>query len=344
MPPKRSKRRLSSSSSQSAARAKIDNSPTITCTLCEVIIPAESEHIILRPCGCKTCTRCLIRAHADRGKCLLQCCGAPVKSHKFVDPSQTTEENVVTVRTNEDNISNEILIGLWYHISKVLLRKHNSPTDEDYAKAVNAFCAWVHPQIVHPSMNPYAQIPTMRPKEFFDHAVNNFTPLLAALYGLGTGKSERDINKITGDDQKDHQSQYMAMGFARDMILRCTSRYPLHAQQSISYVSDKKQCEAVIKHLLKEHHLGANDMTLLSGDNLGFFIKGIKALYRQWILFQDILIRCGCLKKIRLHSDNVEERLDRKPAHKWLDLCKKKTVMAILLGSLLRICQKILST
>jgi hypothetical protein len=110
------------------------------------------------------------------------------------------------------------------------------------------------------------------------------------------------------------------------------------------YVSNKKQCEAVIKHLLKEHHLGANDMTLLSGDNLGFFIKGIKALYRQWILFQDILIRCGCLKKIRLHSDNVEERLDRKPAHKWLDLCKKKTVMAILLGSLLRICQKILST
>jgi len=44
------------------------------------------DHVILKPCHCIVCPKCLLSAHAARGTALLSCgkCGTKVNSHEFV--------------------------------------------------------------------------------------------------------------------------------------------------------------------------------------------------------------------------------------------------------------------
>ena len=44
------------------------------------------DHVILKPCQCIVCPKCLLSAHAARGTTLLSCgkCGTKVNSHEFV--------------------------------------------------------------------------------------------------------------------------------------------------------------------------------------------------------------------------------------------------------------------
>lgn len=185
------------------------------------------------------------------------------------------------------------------HITKTLLLKHDNLPDIEYSNAICGFFASLHHLVVKPSVTHFAEIPTLTPKEFFQHAIDNYSPLLAAIFGLSTSHSTRDMDKIRDKGFPDYGSQYLATAFTRDMILRCSSKRPFHAQLMFSNVlgmqkvsntfkhlmsalrigtstafSDKSQCEAVIKFLLRNRRLGPFDMTLVNGDNLGFLKKG----------------------------------------------------------------------
>jgi len=45
------------------------------------------DHVILKPCQCIVCPKCLLSAHAARGTTLLSCgkCGTKVNAHQFVN-------------------------------------------------------------------------------------------------------------------------------------------------------------------------------------------------------------------------------------------------------------------
>ncbi|KAL9178464.1 hypothetical protein ACHAXT_003794 [Thalassiosira profunda] len=219
---------------------------------------------------------------------------------------------------------------------------------EGYAEQMCEFFGTLHPFLVGPSVTPRSKIPTCMPREFFDHAVEDYSPLLAAIYGLGTGNGERDLEKITGAGQQDHQSQYLAAAAARDVIIRITHKYPHHFQRMlgdqlemqhttslfrdlvsafrIGYsrdLADKSQCQAVLKSLLEGVSIGSEEMALLNGDNFGLVRKGRQASYSQWIIFQDIKVRLQRLKQLKIHAEKVEDRLARDPAADWLQLVKE---------------------
>ena len=178
------------------------------------------------------------------------------------------------------------------------------------------FFAFLHPRVVVPSMTPRWKVPTLMPREFFQHAVDNYSLLMACLFGLTTGKSRRETEKISGVDFQDYQSQYLAVAAARDIILRCTSGYPLHFQmmladqlgmQQVSKLfkellsafritisrmcSGRRTGKAVVKHLLKEVKVRSYDLHILNGDNFGFKKKRNDPTYVQFIGFMDKICR-----------------------------------------------------
>jgi hypothetical protein len=67
-------------------------------------------------------------------------------------------------------------------------------------------------------------------------------------------------------------------------------------------------------------------MCLTNGDNFGMVVKGEEALYKQRTLFQDIIIRMSRLIKLRIHHENVSERLSRRPTNDWLELCREDLI------------------
>ena len=71
-----------------------------------------------------------------------------------------------------------------------------------------------------PRIAPFGKVPTLIPQEVFDHAVANYTPLVACLYGLTTAS----VN------DQDFQSQYIAVVTAGDMLERYAMRDPSHFQ------------------------------------------------------------------------------------------------------------------
>jgi hypothetical protein len=68
----------------------------------------------------------------------------------------------------------------------------NESPEEEYCDQLQKFFAFLHPQITGKSTTPYAQIPTLTPDEFLDHALSVPNPLLSALFGLATGYAEMD--------------------------------------------------------------------------------------------------------------------------------------------------------
>ena len=111
--------------------------------------------------------------------------------------------------------------------TKLLTHVGDDSPDAAYCADLQAFFAYLHPQIAIPSTIPYAQMPTLTITEFLDDALENTTPLLSALFGLGTGVAKIDAQgKISQKRYQDYQSQLLAIAVARDMVLRSSSRYP----------------------------------------------------------------------------------------------------------------------
>ncbi|KAL7540626.1 hypothetical protein ACHAXR_010257 [Thalassiosira sp. AJA248-18] len=345
-----SKRPRSSSLGSGTSRRRLRGSDPMTiddgtvCSNCNENIPFLSKYAQLNPCRCNICLKYLASLNAQRGKQLLKCCEMNVSSHQIVGAEQFPEGDPVPYNIQGQN-DNDFKIN--QPLDYLLKKEYNSFVEsgsEDGMIAV-LYCGMLERQSGRMNTTPHAKIVKLMPRELFDHAVQNCTPLMAALHGLATGEPERNLDKILGQDQADYQSQYLAIAAARDLILRCTNRYPHNLQlmigdqmemQSCSSLfkellsafrvcyskdySDKAQCEAVVKQLTEGIEVGANDLCLLNGDNIGFTILGKNASYNQWILFQDIIIRLERLRELKIHRDDVSERLSREPAHDWLEL------------------------
>ena len=119
---------------------------------------------------------------------------------------------------------------------KVLSHIGDEPRDEDYCDGLQEFAAFLHPTIVTPSVTPYHLIPTLSPTEFNQHAIDSVTPLSSFLFGLATAKPRFDHNKIISPDNQSHQSQFLAIAVAHDMIIRSNVTYPCHLQLLTEYL------------------------------------------------------------------------------------------------------------
>ncbi|EJK63705.1 hypothetical protein THAOC_15623 [Thalassiosira oceanica] len=215
---------------------------------------------------------------------------------------------------------------------------------DDTTDALCEFGAWLHPQVVATSVTPQALVSTLTPREFFQHSLDNYTPMLALLFGMSTGNSRRDLEKITCKDYQDHQSVYLATAVAHDVLLRCSTRYPLHFQHVIHELlesqqvsnhfrelfsamrlslgrctSDKKRCKAIVQYLLHEIKVRAYDICLVMGDNLGFMVKGSDPFYVQFVLFQDMIVRKKQLIEYGIIG-SITERLSCEPSKDWFKL------------------------
>jgi len=135
---------------------------------------------------------------------------------------------------------------------------------------------------------------TLSPWELFEHSIKQYTLLMACLFGLATGRSRPDLDNINNPDNPSYQWQHLDIYAACDIIIRCTSRYPMPfhlmfgdqlEMQPVSTVfrellslfhiapsrlhSDKTQCEKVMTGLLKGVDVDTYDIRLLNGDNMG---------------------------------------------------------------------------
>jgi len=54
----------------------------IGCTMCSKVILDGSEAVLLKPCGCNVCHRCLLNADAQELTC--KACNIKVLGHQFV--------------------------------------------------------------------------------------------------------------------------------------------------------------------------------------------------------------------------------------------------------------------
>ena len=229
---------------------------------------------------------------------------------------------------------------------------NDNVSEEDCNDICDLFSA-IKTVIVPPSIMSKEQTNTLTPRGLLDHGLSNFTPLMAAFYGLATGEPKRELDKINNPKKfPDHQSQMLAVIAAHDIILRCSLSYPCQFQlmlseqlemQKVSKVfremlsafrlvsnlnsSNKKLYKTIVNSLMKGVHVGSNDMCLCNGDNVGFTVLGENARYDQWTLLQDIVLRQPRLLEIGLHIPNDRDKqLCRKPAEDWLELANEAKV------------------
>ena len=95
-------------------------------------------------------------------------------------------------------------------------------SSEEFCNTLCSFFAFQYHCNVQPSITPFGKVPTLMPREVFDHTVANYTTLMACLYGLATGKAIRPIKRITAPNDQDFQSQYLIV-----------SALKLHAKMSL---------------------------------------------------------------------------------------------------------------
>ena len=77
----------------------------LVCSMCDSPIPYLSDYVRLNPCGCSVCFKCLINAHAERGKERLICCDLPVVSHRFMGAERVPQGAEVASGNHEDRMS-----------------------------------------------------------------------------------------------------------------------------------------------------------------------------------------------------------------------------------------------
>jgi hypothetical protein len=96
----------------------------------------------------------------------------------------------------------------------------NESPEEEYCDQLQKFFAFLHPQITGKSTTPYAQIPTLTPDEFLDHALS--VPKPTPLCSLWTGYWLR------------RNGQLLAIAAAKDLMLRSIGQHPCHFQLMVN--------------------------------------------------------------------------------------------------------------
>ena len=90
----------------------------------------------------------------------------------------------------------------------ILARRADENFSEEMCSRLCAFFAALYPRITKPCIPSSEGVKAFSPYELSEHYKTSFSALAACLFGLGTGKSQRDVVKISA--QSDHQSQYLA--------------------------------------------------------------------------------------------------------------------------------------
>eukprot|EP00984_Skeletonema_dohrnii_P024230 scaffold13341_cov119-Skeletonema_dohrnii-CCMP3373.AAC.2 len=84
----------------------------VICSSCKKDIHVNADHILLKPCKCLICTRCLMHEHARRGSQALCCpsCSEKATSHRYHSARTPDEDDTPYKECNEvDNSSNKII-------------------------------------------------------------------------------------------------------------------------------------------------------------------------------------------------------------------------------------------
>ena len=199
-------------------------------------------------------------------------------------------------------------------------------------------------------MTPYHLIPTLSPTEFNQHAIDSVTPLSSFLFGLATAKPRFDHNKIISPGNQSHQSQFLAIAVAHDMIIRSNVTYPCHLQlmlnerlanqklstqvrdllsalrivPSRSY-TNKSQYRAVVEAMMSSTGVGNHDFVYINFDNMEMRAKAdsiAKTGIRHFTPIQIIHVKRSFLEKIRVYSDNPKNSLSRRTKD-WKSMCAK---------------------
>ena len=85
-----------------------------------------------------------------------------------------------------------------------------------------------------------------------------------------------------------------------------------------------KRWKEVVQQLADgSHRLGPYCVCITNGDNVGFKKKGAKCGYKQFILFQDIVLDPPRLEELHIYSRGGAQCLPREPSHDWLELVEQ---------------------
>lgn len=361
----------------------------LTCSSCEKDIHVNADHVVLKPCRCVVCTRCLSNHHARRGSHAFVCptCNIEVHSHRYhsartpeADETWYTECPYVGEPTDDDikqkyprmylqkeegldgvkRLKEGESIAVIYSCrlkkaeggqierftySGTISQRIETETEmENYCSTLGDFMAFLHELITKPSVIPKEEVPCLRPADIVDYCADRYTqsPLLSSLFGLATGKSQPDFDKVLGDFA-DHQSQLLAVAGAEGMLLRTISQYPgvfqlmLHEQLSMeairqpclnllsalriipsrTYSSKRKSKDLVEKWTAEtDNDLDSLDLVILNHDNFGLQDKSCQAKNIQFTIFQDIvvhketyIIAHASTTRLRLRKGRGENRI-----------------------------------
>ena len=81
------------------------------CVYCAVQIPDDVDHVVVYPCECTACPKCLLKAHAKRGVEQLKCPCTPsvkVTSHQIIEAGQGAGEVVDYATPNNEYIETNL--------------------------------------------------------------------------------------------------------------------------------------------------------------------------------------------------------------------------------------------
>ena len=266
-----------------------------TCCICSVSIPSTGVYCRLNPCGCVTCPGCLLKKHSRRGARQLVCeCKRTVKSHQIFKAETPSGESIVyptndthpidSLRSSEEaqllqsyDGDGSIMILYCGVIQKrktgrmnkfnVTETKHIVSLNPDTSSVfpastherLGAFFGRLHNMIIPPSTAPHGSIPTMKPRELLDHALDNPTLLMACIHGLATGLPKVQVDNIIRRDYQDYQSQFLSLVAAHDLIIRCSTSYPLHFQLAMGDQIQMQQVSKQFQRLLSAFRLPCDE-------------------------------------------------------------------------------------
>uniref|UniRef100_A0A7S2KM63 Uncharacterized protein n=1 Tax=Skeletonema marinoi TaxID=267567 RepID=A0A7S2KM63_9STRA len=114
--------------------------------------------------------------------------------------------------------------------STLFIGKDAGIKDEDAALAsVGKFAAFIHPVIIQPSMPKGKHRPVLSPRELMEFRCQNMRVIDMFLYGVATGNSQVDTDKILSAGNQDHQSNFLAAAVvSSDVMMRGRVPHPFH--------------------------------------------------------------------------------------------------------------------
>jgi len=230
--------------------------------------------------------------------------------------------------------------------STLFIGKDAGIKDEDAALAsVGKFAAFIHPVIIQPSMPKGKHRPVLSPRELMEFRCQNMRVIDMFLYGVATGNSQVDTDKILSAGNQDHQSNFLAAAVvSSDVMMRGRVPHPLECQLMLKEVLHRQRVtgefhllasalhlapsktyqmktrhDEVVKRMKNGIKLNPRDLVLILFDNIGYKVLGRQASYDQWIVVNIVVITEAELKKLGfyVHDDDPSMQISREASVNW---------------------------